>query len=79
MAVSRSQVTYPYAATWMGAIGPLMGQRGVLSVHARADLAILACLRSRAAVAQLRNGRGIWFHYQVIDRRSGEVIEFVRG
>lgn len=67
--------TSPYAVTWRGAIRSLAAQRGTLSCHKRLELANRAAKRQRDALLPLFGGRRPMFIFQVIDRRSGEVLQ----
>ncbi len=64
----------PYAAIWQGRIKPLAGKHGVISVHTRPELAKRSALRQRDALYPMWGAYQPWFFYQVIDRRSGEVV-----
>jgi hypothetical protein len=70
--------TKPYAACWRGAVGILHGHQGVLSVHARPDLAVNSARRSRDAIRGLWGAYQPWFLWSVVDRRSGETIQLIR-
>lgn len=64
----------PYAVTWKGAHGVLHGERGVLSVHTRPELAIARALRWRDSMRQMYGSGPPWFMWSIVDRRSGEVL-----
>jgi hypothetical protein len=68
----------PYAATWYGNVTALAGRRGVISVHARANLALAACQRQRDALRGFWGAYKPWFAYAVIDRRTGDTIHTVQ-
>lgn len=67
----------PYAAVWKGRVKLLIGRGGVLSVHARLDLAVKSATRQRDSLQDLWGGRQPYFLYQVIDRRTGEVLAVI--
>lgn len=73
----RGAAEKPYAAIWRGRITPLIGQRGVLSVHARPDLAAKSARRQRDALQNLWGAQQPMFLYQIVDRRSGEVLDVI--
>lgn len=69
--------TKPYAATWRGAVRSLASQRGTLSCHTRLDLAKKATKRQRDALYPVIGGGRPWFIFEVIDRRTGEVLDAI--
>lgn len=74
MAARQSVARNPYTVTWSGAIALLHGKHGVLSSHARPELAVKAAKRQRDALASLWGGSRPWFIYSIVDARTGAVL-----
>lgn len=75
--VSRSAATHPFAVTWQGIVGVLIGHHGELSVHARPELALAAAVRWRASMRPLYGSYAPWYMWSIVDRRSGEIVRTI--
>lgn len=77
MPAVTSVAASPYTVTWHGALAINHGCHGVISSHARAELAVAAAKRQRDALRPLTGGCRALFYYSIVDARTGEVLTTV--
>jgi len=59
---------------WRGAVGILHDHHGILSTHARPELALARALRWRDSMREVYGSYQPWFMWSIVDRRTGEII-----
>ena len=74
MPLYQGASTKPYAVVWMGRIAILQGRSGTSSVHTSLMLARKAAIRRRDELRPMWGATQPWFLFQVVDRRTGEVL-----